>query len=95
MVKGIEIRWHAVGISCLRLGIAFGTGFFFIALFNRITGFETLTQMSPWIPKYIGDSIAFAVGLIMIFRISLVGPVLMHNVVDGLLYSADLLLDEI
>lgn len=68
--KDIEIRWHAIGKSCLRLGIAFGASFLVLALLNRIPEFNLLAQSSPWIPKYIGDLIAFTAGMIIIWRIS-------------------------
>lgn len=68
--KDIEIKWHAIGKSCLRLAIAFGAGFFTLALLNRISEFEALAKNSPWIPKYIGDSIAFIVGISMIWKMS-------------------------
>ena len=66
----IEIKWNAIGKSCMRLCLAFGAGFFVLALLNRIPEFKLLAQNSTWIPKYIGDSLAFAVGMIMIWRIS-------------------------
>jgi len=66
----IEIKWNAIGKSFLRLCLAFGAGFFVLALLNRIPDFNLLVQRSTWIPKYIGDSVAFAVGMIMICRIS-------------------------
>jgi membrane protease YdiL (CAAX protease family) len=68
--RNIEIRWHAVCEACLRLGLAFGAGFLVLALLNRIPEFESLAQNSPWIPKYIGDSIAFAVGMVIVRRVS-------------------------
>jgi len=68
--EGIEIKWHSIGKACLRLGIAFGAGFLVIALLDRIPEFSLLAQESPWIPKYVGDSIAFAIGLIIIWRVS-------------------------
>ena len=69
--REIEIKWHRVGKACLLLGIAFGAGFFVLTLLiHRIPGFELLVQSSTWIPKYIGDSIAFAVAMIIIWRIS-------------------------
>lgn len=66
----IEIKWHAVGKSCLRLGLCFVGGFFVLAILNRTTGFKELVQNSTWIPKYIGDSVAFMVGMLLIWRIS-------------------------
>ncbi len=54
----------------MRLGIAFGTAFLVLALLGKIPKFKLMDQKSPWISKYIGDSIAFAVGMIMIWRIS-------------------------
>lgn len=66
----IEIKWNAIGKSFMRLCLAFGAGFFVLALLNRFPEFKLLAQNSTWIPKYIGDSLAFAVGMIMIWRIS-------------------------
>jgi len=68
--REIEIRWHAIGEACRRLGISFGAAFLALALLNMIPEFKLVAQNSPWIPKYIGDSIAFAIGMIMIWRIS-------------------------
>jgi len=62
----IEIKWNVIGKSCMRLFIAFGAGFFVLALLNRIPEFKLLVKNSTWIPKYIGDSVAFAVGMVMI-----------------------------
>ena len=66
----VEIKWHSIGKACLRLGIAFGAGFLVIALLDKIPEFSLLSQNSPWIPKYVEDSIAFAIGLIIIWRVS-------------------------
>jgi membrane protease YdiL (CAAX protease family) len=49
---------------------AFGAGFFVLVLLNGIPGYKPLVVDSPWIPKVIGDSIAFAAGLLIIFKIS-------------------------
>lgn len=68
--RGIEIKWHAIGDACKWLGLAFGAGFLVLALLNRVPGFELLAQNSPWIPKYIGDSIAFTVGMMVVWRVS-------------------------
>ncbi len=69
-VRDIEIRWHAIGEACLRLGLAFGAAFLVLAFLDGIPEFHLLTQNSPWISKYIGDSIAFAIGMIIIWRVS-------------------------
>lgn len=66
----VEIKWNTIGKSFLRLCLAFGAGFFVLALLNRIPEFKLLVQNSTWVPKYIGDSVAFAVGMVMIWRIS-------------------------
>ena len=66
----MEIRWHAIGKACLRLGIAFGAGFLVLALLNRMPEYKLLAQNSPWIPKYIADFVAFAIGMIIIWHIS-------------------------
>ena len=69
-IREIETMWHAIGEACMRLGIAFGAAFLVLALLGRIPKFKLMNQKSPWISKYIGDSIAFAVGMIMIWWIS-------------------------
>ncbi|MEW6374526.1 MAG: CPBP family intramembrane glutamic endopeptidase [Thermodesulfobacteriota bacterium] len=66
----IEIKWQAIGKSCLWMFLAFGAGFFILALLKRIPGYMPLVEGSPWIPKYIGDSVAFAVGMFIIWKIS-------------------------
>jgi membrane protease YdiL (CAAX protease family) len=68
--RSLQIHWHAVGVSCLRLGLAFGSGFFLLGLLNRLPGFRSLSDISPWIPKYIADATAFFVGMIIIWRVS-------------------------
>jgi membrane protease YdiL (CAAX protease family) len=64
--REIEIMWHAIGEACMRLGIAFGAAFLVLALLGRIPKFKIMDQKSPWISKYVGDSMAFVVGMIMI-----------------------------
>jgi len=66
----LEISWHSVGKALLRLGIAFGAGFLALSVLYRIPQFNLLARDSPWTPKYIGDSIALMVGLVIIWRIS-------------------------
>ncbi len=68
--RDIEIRWQAIGEACLRLGLAFGAAFLVLGLLDTIPEFNLLAQNSPWIPKYIGDLIAFAIGMIIIWRVS-------------------------
>ena len=68
--RRLQIRWHAVGISCLRLGLAFGSGFFLLSLLNRFPDFQTLSDTSPWITKFIADATAFFVGMTIIWRMS-------------------------
>jgi membrane protease YdiL (CAAX protease family) len=69
-VRDIEIKWHPIGVAFMLLCLAFGAGFLVLALLNRIPEFKPLAQNCPWIPKYMGDSIAFAVGMTIIWRIS-------------------------
>ena len=66
----IQINWHEIGKSCLRLCLAFGAGFLILALLNTIPGFSRLAETSMWLPKYIGDFVAFAVGMTIVWRIS-------------------------
>lgn len=40
----IEIKWNAIGKSLMRLCLAFGAGFFVLALLNRIPEFKLLVQ---------------------------------------------------
>ena len=54
----------------MRLGLAFGAAFLVLALLNRIPEFKLAAESSPWIPKYVGDSLAFSIGMIMIRRVS-------------------------
>lgn len=54
----------------MRLGLAFGAAFLVLALLDNIPEYRLVAQNSPWIPKYIGDSIAFAIGMIIIWRVS-------------------------
>jgi len=68
--KGIEIEWHAVAETCKRLGLAFGAAFLVLALLNRIPEFKHAAQNLPWISKYIGDSVAFAIGMVIVWRAS-------------------------
>jgi membrane protease YdiL (CAAX protease family) len=68
--RDIQIDGHSIGTACTRLGLAFGAGFLALALLSRIPEFNLLTQNSPWIPKYIADSLAFGIGMIMIWRLS-------------------------
>jgi membrane protease YdiL (CAAX protease family) len=69
-IRGIEMRWHAIGTACIWLGLAFGAAFLVLALLNRIPEFKLLAENSPWIPKYVGDSLAFAISMVMIWRVS-------------------------
>jgi len=68
--KDIEIKWHEIGKSCLWMCLAFGAGFFVLALLKTIPGYMPLVEDSPWIPKVIGDSVAFAVAMLIIWKIS-------------------------
>jgi membrane protease YdiL (CAAX protease family) len=67
---GIEVQWRVIGEACLRLGLAFGAGFLALTFLDAIPAYRHIAENSPWIPKYIGDSIAFAVGLPIIWRVS-------------------------
>jgi membrane protease YdiL (CAAX protease family) len=66
----IEIQWRIVGEACLRLGLAFGAGFLVLTLLGAIPLYRHIAENSLWIPRYIGDSIAFAVGMLIIWRVS-------------------------
>ena len=68
--RDIEIRWHPIGEACMRLGLAFGAAFLVLALLDNIPEYRLVTQNSPWIPKYIADSIAFTIGMTIIWRVS-------------------------
>jgi len=69
-IRDIEIKWHAVGEVCKWLGIALGVAFLVLTLLNQIPEFKRITQNSPWIPRYIADSLAFLTGMLLIWRIS-------------------------
>jgi len=69
-IKNIEIKWHLIGKACLWIGFAYGTAFLVLALLNRIPEFKLLAQNSPWIHNYIADSLAFAISMILIWRVS-------------------------
>lgn len=68
--KNIQIKWHPIGDVLKMLFLAYGMAFLVLALLNRIPEFKLVAQNSPWIPKYIGDSLAFAISMVMIWRVS-------------------------
>jgi membrane protease YdiL (CAAX protease family) len=68
--RDIEVKWHPIGKACMWIFLAYGAAFFLLALLNGIPGFKPVAQNSPWLPKYIGDSVAFAISMILIWRVS-------------------------
>lgn len=70
LARDVEIKWHAVGDACKMFGLAYRAGFLALAVLNGIPEFKLLAQASPWIPRYVGDSLGFAVAMIMIWRVS-------------------------
>ena len=68
--RGIELKWREIGKAILLLSLSFGAGFLALALLRRIPGYVHIAQNSPWIPKYIGDSLAFAVAMLIIWLLS-------------------------
>jgi membrane protease YdiL (CAAX protease family) len=52
------------------LFLCYGAAFLVLAFLNRIPNFELVAQNSPWIPKYIGDALAFVISIIIIWRVS-------------------------
>jgi membrane protease YdiL (CAAX protease family) len=69
-LENIEIEWHAVGEVCKMYALAYGAAFLALAILNSNPEFKRVAQASPWIPKYLGDLLAFAVTMIMIWRAS-------------------------
>jgi membrane protease YdiL (CAAX protease family) len=67
-VKNVEITWHPIGDACKMYGLAYGAGFLSLAVLGAIPGFNQAAQTSPWIPRYVGDALAFAVTMVMLRR---------------------------
>jgi membrane protease YdiL (CAAX protease family) len=65
---GIAVDWHSVGHACGRLGLAFGAAFLVLAVLEAVPGYSALAEESPWVPKYIGDGIAFGVAIALLWR---------------------------
>ena len=69
-VEGIDIKWHTLGEVCKMCALAYGAAFLAPAILDRSLGFRHVAQASPWIPRYIGDLLAFVVTMVMIWRAS-------------------------
>jgi hypothetical protein len=69
-MENIEIKWHAVGDVCKMYALAYGVAFLALAILNGSPEFKHIAQTSPWIPRYIGDLLAFVVTMVMIWRAS-------------------------
>lgn len=69
-VRDIEVKWHPIGKACMWIFLAYGAAFLVLALLNGIPDFNLIAQNSPWLPKYIGDSLAFAISMVLIWRVS-------------------------
>jgi membrane protease YdiL (CAAX protease family) len=68
--RGIEVKWRPIGKACMWIFLAYGAAFLVLALLNGIPNFNLIAQNSPWLPKYIGDSLAFAISMVLIWRVS-------------------------
>lgn len=68
--RDIEIKWHSIGDACKMFALVYGSVFLVLAFLDRISEFRLMAQNSPWIPRYIGDSLAFAISMVMIWRVS-------------------------
>ena len=69
-LESIEIKWHTVGEACKMYALAYGMAFMALTILNKSPEFNHIAQASPWIPKYLGDLLAFVVTMIMIWRAS-------------------------
>jgi membrane protease YdiL (CAAX protease family) len=69
-VEGVEIRWHEIGHACKMYGFAYGAAFLALAILNSSPEFKHVAQTSPWIPRYVGDGLAFVVTMLIIWRAS-------------------------
>lgn len=69
-MKNIDSSWHAVADACKMYGLAYGAGFVSLGLLRAVPGFAEAAQTSPWIPRYVGDVLAFAVTMVMLRRAS-------------------------
>ena len=68
--KDIEVKWHPIGRACIWMALAYGAAFLVLALLDQIPEFKLIAENSPWLPKYIGDTLAFTVSMILIWRVS-------------------------
>jgi membrane protease YdiL (CAAX protease family) len=68
--RGVEIKGHFIFDAFKMFALAYGLAFLVLTLLNRNETFKLLAENSTWLPKYIGDSLAFLVTMIMIWRIS-------------------------
>ena len=68
--KDVEVKWHPIGKACKWIALAYGAAFLALALLNRIPEFKLIAENSPWLPKYIADSLAFTISMILIWRVS-------------------------
>jgi len=69
-LENIEVKWNTVGDVCKLYALAYGVAFLALAILNRSPEFKHIAQTSPWIPRYIGDLLAFVVTMVMIWRAS-------------------------
>jgi membrane protease YdiL (CAAX protease family) len=68
--KDVEVKWHPIGKACIWMALAYGSAFLVLALLDQIPEFKLIAENSPWLPKYIGDTLAFTVSMILIWRVS-------------------------
>jgi membrane protease YdiL (CAAX protease family) len=68
--RDINIRGKPIFHVFKMLGFAYGAAFLVLTILNRIPEFASFAKNSPWVSKYIGDSLAFAISILMIWHIS-------------------------
>jgi membrane protease YdiL (CAAX protease family) len=66
--EGVDLKWHEIGYACKAYGFAYGAGFLVLAILNSRPEFKQVAQVSPWISRYVGDALAFAVTMLLIWR---------------------------
>ena len=66
MFKEVNLNGHAVGRACLNYGFCYRAGFIILTRINNNPSYSLLLQEYPFISKYVIDSVAFAIGFIMI-----------------------------
>lgn len=68
MYNDIAIKGHDIGRVCLSYGFCFWAGFLVFKFLNRNPCYYLLFQEYPFISRYIMDSVAFIIGLTLMWR---------------------------